>query len=212
MNGKGCIYVVDDDFRVREAIQDLLSSMGFAALTFACATDYLRHPRSDTRSCLILDLELPDVSGLDLQSRVCSGEHPPIVFVTAHGDIPSTVRACKAGAVDFLTKPFRDEELIAAVDAALKLDDECRSRRLARKLVEKRFEALTPRERQVLPLITSGLLNKQAATELGISEVTFQIHRGKVMQKMQAQSLPDLVRMADLLNIPVVTHQRRPPQ
>lgn len=208
MSDDACIYVVDDDFRVREAMENLLSSLGLAVLTFSCATDYLRHPKSDCRSCLILDLELPDISGLELQSRLRIGEHPPIVFVTGHGDIPSSVRACKAGAVDFLTKPFRDEQLIVAIQAALRIDDELRARRLAREAVEKRFAQLTPREREVLPLVTSGLLNKQAAAELGISEVTFQIHRGKVMQKMQAQSLPDLVRMADMLNIPITHHRR----
>jgi FixJ family two-component response regulator len=202
------IYVVDDDFRVREAMEELLLSMGFDVTTFTCATEYLKQRRPDTRSCLILDVALPDISGLDLQSQLDSDEHPPVIFLTGHGDIPSSVRALKAGAVDFLTKPFREAQLIEAIEAALRLDDEGRARRQARLEVQRRFDHLTPRERQVLPLITSGLLNKQAASELGISEVTFQIHRGNVMHKMQAQSLPDLVRMADMLNIPV-THQRR---
>ena len=211
MTGNACIYVVDDDFRVREALGDLLPLLGFDVVTFACAADYLKHQRPDMRACLILDVALPDISGLDLQDKLDGDEHPPVIFLTGHGDIPQSARAFKAGAVDFLSKPFREAQLTEAINAALKLDDERRGHRQARQAVEKRFAALTPRERQVLPLITSGLLNKQAASELGISEVTFQIHRSKVMQKMQAQSLPDLVRMADLLNIPV-THRRRGPR
>jgi len=208
MSKNACIYVVDDDFRVREAMEDLLPLLGFNVVTFACAADYLKHQRPDTRACLILDVELPDISGLDLQGKLDSDDHPPVIFLTGHGDVPRSARAFKAGAVDFLTKPFRETQLTEAIGAALKLDDERRVHRQARHEVERRFVELTPRERQVLPLITSGLLNKQAASELGISEVTFQIHRSKVMQKMQAQSLPDLVRMADLLNIPVTHHRR----
>ena len=210
MSRSACIYLVDDDFRVREAMEELLSSLGFEVLTFACATAYLEHRRTDTRSCLILDVELPDISGLDLQAEIGFDEHPPIIFLTGHGDIPRSARAFKAGAVDFLTKPFREAQLVEAIEDALRLDEERRSRRDARREVLKRFGELTPRERQVLPLITSGLLNKQAASELGISEVTLQIHRGNVMRKMQAQSLPDLVRMADMLEIPVTSRRRSP--
>ncbi|MEM5429668.1 response regulator transcription factor [Cupriavidus oxalaticus] len=208
MTGNTSIYVVDDDFRVREAIAELLLSAGFCVTTFACAGDYLAHARADLRSCLILDVELPDISGLDLQSQLDCGSHPPIIFVTGFADVPRSVRACKAGAVDFITKPFREAQLLEAVAAALKLDDQRRVLRRARQEIQDRFAQLTPREREVLPLVTSGLLNKQAASELGISMVTLQIHRQRVMCKMQARSLPDLVRMADMLDIPVVPQRR----
>lgn len=206
MDGYASIYVIDDDFRVREAIAELLSSIGFGVITFACAGEYLDSTRVDSRSCLILDVELPDISGLDLQAKLDCESHPPIIFLTGFGDVPRSVRACKAGAVDFITKPFREAQLLEAVDAALQLDDKRRAVRRARQEILNRFAQLTPRERVVLPLLTSGFPNKQAASELGISTVTLQIHRGRVMSKMQARSLPDLVRMADMLEIPVV-HQ-----
>lgn len=160
-------------------------------------------------ACLILDVELPDISGLELQRQIAQGDHPPIVFITGHGDIPSSVQAIKHGAVDFLTKPFGDAELMAAVGAALTRDRENRAARAELRALEERYLDLTPREREVLPLVVSGLLNKQAAAELGISEVTLQIHRRNVMQKMAAASLADLVRIAERLEIPV-THSRRP--
>jgi FixJ family two-component response regulator len=152
-------------------------------------------------SCLVLDVSLPDINGLDLQSSMARTDHPPIVFISGHGDVPSSVRAMKAGAIDFLTKPWRDEDLLQAVRAALEQDRKQRRNKADMIELEGRLATLTPREREVLPLVARGLLNKQAAAQLGISEVTLQIHRGKVMQKMKAASLADLVRMAAKLDI-----------
>jgi FixJ family two-component response regulator len=153
-------------------------------------------------------VELPDINGLDLQRQIAEGDHPPIVFITGHGDIPSSVSAIKQGAVDFLTKPFSDDDLMTAVRAAIAQDRQQRSQRADLELLRQRYARLTPREREVMPLVVSGLLNKQAAAELGISEVTLQIHRRNVMQKMAAASLADLVRIAERLEMPV-THSRR---
>jgi FixJ family two-component response regulator len=203
------VFVVDDDARVREALGELLESIGWHAETFASAADYVAYAKPDLPACLILDLELPDINGLELQKQLAHDVHPPIVFVTGHGDIPSSVRAIQRGAVDFLTKPVSEGELIAAVRAAIDRDRVERSARAERAELGRRLAALTPRERDVLPLVVSGLLNKQAAAELGISEVTLQIHRSKIMHKMQAASLADLVRIAEKLQIPV-THSRRP--
>jgi FixJ family two-component response regulator len=202
------VFVVDDDIRVRETIGELLESMGWRAETFATAADYVAHAKPDFPACLILDVELPDINGLDLQRQIAEGDHPPIVFITGHGDIPSTVRAIKHGAVDFLTKPFSDADLMTAIRAAIAQDRQRRSERAELGVLRQRYLDLTPRERDVLPLVVSGLLNKQAAAELGISEVTLQIHRRNVMQKMAAASLADLVRIAEKLQIPV-THSRR---
>ena len=206
--GEEIVFLVDDDARVREAIGELLASMGWRAETFARAADYVSYPRPDIPACLILDIELPDVSGLEFQKQISQQDHPPIVFITGHGDIPSSVRAIQRGAVDFLTKPVQDNDLLAAVRAAIDRDRVQRADRAEQAELRRRFAALTPRERDVLPLVVSGLLNKQAAAELGISEITLQIHRSKIMQKMQATSLPDLVRIAEKLNIPV-KHSRR---
>ena len=206
MNPQGHVYVVDDDARICEALSSLLSTFDFTVITFASASEYLAYPRPDVPSCLILDVELPDISGLDLQSQTAAN-HPQIVFITGHGDIPSSVRAMKAGAVDFLTKPFREPDLMRAVHAALAQDGEVKRKKAEMADLRQRFSSLTPREREVLPLVVSGLLNKQAAAELGISEITMQIHRGKIMQKMRAESLADLVRMAGTLDVPV-THSR----
>jgi FixJ family two-component response regulator len=203
------VFLVDDDARVREAISELLESLGWRAKTFAAAGDYVAYPKPDLPACLILDVELPDINGLDFQKQLSREDHPPIVFITGHGDIPSSVRAIQGGAVDFLTKPVGEKELVAAIRAAIDRDQIQRSMRAERAELRRRFMALTPREREVLPLVVSGLLNKQAAAELGISEITLQIHRSKVMQKMQATSLADLVRIAEKLNIPVM-HSRRP--
>lgn len=199
---------MDDDARVRDAIGELLESLGWRAETFASAADYLAYPKPDLPACLILDVELPDINGLEFQKQLSVADHPPIVFITGHGDIPSSVRAIQGGAVDFLTKPVGADELVAAVRAAIDRDCAQRSVRAERAELSRRLAELTPREREVLPLVVSGLLNKQAAAELGISEITLQIHRSKIMQKMQAASLPDLVRIAEKLNIPV-THSRR---
>jgi FixJ family two-component response regulator len=202
------VFVVDDDFRVREALHELLTAAGLAPVTFGSAADFLACAKPEVPACLILDVDLPDINGLDLQSRLMPAHHPPIVFITGHGDVRSSVRALKAGAVDFLMKPFREADLLGAIGVALAKDRAERRRRSELDALEQRAAALTPRERQVLPLVVSGLLNKQAAAELGISEVTLQIHRGKVMHKMEAQSLAELVRMAATLRIPV-THSRR---
>lgn len=202
------VFIVDDDVRIREALIELLDSHGIRAVAYGSAGDYVRADKPDRPASLILDVELPDINGLDLQKQIANGIHPPIIFITGHGDIPSSVRAIKHGAVDFLTKPFSDEDLMAAVHAAIAQDKEKRAERAELDILRQRYLDLTPRERDVLPLVVSGLLNKQAAAELGISEVTLQIHRRNVMQKMRAASLADLVRIAERLEIPV-THSRR---
>jgi FixJ family two-component response regulator len=204
------VFIVDDDRRIREALSMLLSSFEIRAVTFGSAADYMAYPKPDVASCLVLDVELPDINGLDLQSRIVQGNHPHIVFITGHGDIPSTVRAIKAGAVDFLTKPFREEDLMRAINAALAANRNARHKRAELADLQQRLSRLTPRERDVLPLIVSGLLNKQAAAELGISEITIQIHRGNVMKKMGAASLAELVRMAGTLEIPMSRSRRAP--
>jgi FixJ family two-component response regulator len=195
------VYVVDDDVRMCEALRELFTSLGMASVTFGSVAEYVAYQKPDLPSCLILDVELPDISGLDFQRQLGDAYHPPIVFITGHGDIPSPVRAIKAGAVDFLAKPFSQPDLMAAVDAAITRDRHARLERAERAQLQQRYSSLTPRESQVLPLIVSGLLNKQAAAELGISEVTLQIHRSRIMQKMAADSFADLVRMAGQLNI-----------
>lgn len=201
------VWIVDDDERMREALAELLASHGMRAVTFSSAGDYVRADKPKVSACLILDIELPDINGLDLQRQI-SGGHPPIVFITGHGDIPSSVRAIKDGAVDFLTKPFSEADLMNAVQTAIAQDREAIAARLEFEVLIQRYQSLTPREREVLPLVVSGLLNKQAAAELGISEVTLQMHRRNVMQKMAATSFADLVRIAERLEVPL-THSRR---
>jgi FixJ family two-component response regulator len=203
------VFIVDDDPSIRQALGELLESYGIRSVAFGSAGDYVDFDKPDLASCLLLDIELPDINGLDLQNQMAQRDHPPIVFVTGHGDIPSSVRAIKHGALDFLTKPFSDVALMAAVQAALDEDRKLRAERTDLHALKQRYGLLTPREREVLALVVSGLLNKQAAAELGISEVTLEIHRRKVMQKMAAASLADLVRQAGRLSIPV-THSRRP--
>jgi FixJ family two-component response regulator len=198
------VLIVDDDRRIGESLTALLSSFDMHAIAFGSAAEYLAYPKPDVPACLILDVELPDLNGLELQSRIAEGHHPHIVFITGHGDIPSSVRAIKAGAVDFLTKPFKEADLMRAINAALVQNRDAGRKRAELDDMHRRLSALTPRERDVLPLIVSGLLNKQAAAELGISEITVQIHRGHLMKKMGAGSLADLVRMAGMLEIPVV--------
>lgn len=202
------VFIVDDDGRIREALSELLSSHGICTEAFGSAGDYIGAAKPDVPACLILDIELPDINGLDLQRQIAEGDHPPIVFITGHGDIPSSVRAIKRGAVDFLTKPFSDADLMAAIRTALAQDRKTRAERADRNALQRRYRELTQREREVLPLVVSGLLNKQAAAELGISEVTLEIHRRNVMQKMAAASFADLVRIAERLEIPI-THSRR---
>jgi FixJ family two-component response regulator len=203
------VFIVDDDGDLREALRDLLEAQGMRAITFASAGAYMAALKPNLPACLVLDVELPDINGLDLQGQIAERHHPPIVFITGHGDIPSSVQAIKRGAVDFLTKPFSPTKLMAAIGSAIARDHEVRGQRAELATLEQRYLTLTPREREVLPLVVSGLLNKQAAAELGISEVTYQIHRRNVTQKMAAASLVDLVRMADKLQIPAAPSRQR---
>jgi FixJ family two-component response regulator len=202
------IFIVDDDVSVRESLEALIRRAGWHPITFPSARAFLAHPQVTGPSCVILDVDLPDISGLDLQEQMSGGYHPPIIFLTGQGDIRTSVRAIKAGAFDFLTKPFRSAGLLQLVRAALELDFESRSKRAELDNLQCRLKLLTPREREVLPLVVSGLLNKQAAAHLGISEITLQIHRTNVMRKMAAASLADLVRMADSLAIPIPNLRR----
>lgn len=202
------VFIVDDDQRVREALSMLLSSFDKHAVTFGSAAEYMAYPKPDVPACLVLDVELPDINGLDLQSRIAQGNHPHIVFITGHGDIPSSVRAIRTGAVDYLTKPFREADLMRAINAALAQNREVMGKRARLDDLRHRLSRLTPRERDVLPLVVSGLLNKQSAAELGISDITLQIHRSSIMKKMGAASLAELVRMAATLEIPLVRCRR----
>ncbi len=196
------VYVVDDDSSLRDALKSLFQSVGLRAEVFATAGEFLKHPRPDDPSCLVLDVRLPGISGLDFQAELANANlRIPIIFMTGHGDIPMSVRAMKAGAVEFLTKPFRDQEMLDAVQAALKQDTEWREGQSAHAKVQADFETLTPREKEVMALVTTGLMNKQVAGELGISEITAKMHRGNVTRKMGARSLADLVRMAEVLEL-----------
>ncbi len=209
MIAEDCIvFIIDDDARIREALIELLEAQGIRSLAYGSAGEYVSAQKPDLPATLILDVELPDINGLDLQTQLMEADHPAVVFITGHGDIPSSVRAIRHGAVDFLTKPFSDDDLMRAIEAGLAQDRAGRVQRAERAALRDRYATLTSREREVLPLVVSGLLNKQAAAELGISEVMLQIHRRGVMKKMAADSLADLVRMAERLRIPV-THSRR---
>jgi FixJ family two-component response regulator len=201
------VFIVDDDQHMCEALCEFLAPRGLRALAFGSAAEYGDFPRPDLPACLVLDVELPDINGLEFQEQIADGDHPPIIFITGHGDISSSVRAMKGGAIDFLTKPFCPFRLMEAIHTAIDRDRVSRSERAELARLQRLFSSLTPREREVLPLVASGLLNKQAAAELGISEITLQIHRGKIMQKMEAASLADLVRIAEKLEIPI-THSR----
>jgi FixJ family two-component response regulator len=197
------VFVVDDEERVRRSVVNLLASYGITAQAFDSTAAYLSAEKPDMPACLLLDLQLPEVSGLEFQETVETDQHPPIIFISGHGDIPTSVRAIKHGAVDFLTKPLQPETLLAAIQAAIALDISRRQARQAAAILEERYRSLTPREQQVLPLIVSGLMNKQGAAELGISNITFQIHRGNIMRKMKAKSFADLVRAAADLRVPL---------
>jgi FixJ family two-component response regulator len=196
------VFVVDDDEYVREALRSLFRSVSLRVETFGSAADFLRSELPDVASCLVLDVRLPGVSGLDFQAELAKANiHIPIIFMTGHGDIPMSVQAMKAGAVDFLTKPFRDQDMLDAVASAIERDRSRRKDEQRLSDVRARFDSLTEREREVMGLVTAGLMNKQIAGELGLSEITVKIHRGHVMRKMAARSLADLVRMAEVLGV-----------
>ena len=196
------VFVIDDDELIREALRSLLRSVGLRVELFGAASEFLKSKLPDAPSCLVLDVRLPGVSGLDFQTELAKANvHIPIIFITGHGDIPMTVRAMKAGAVEFLTKPFRDQELLDSVGIALERDRARREQDSTVHDVKVHFELLTPREQEVMGFVTAGLMNKQIAAKLGVSEITVKVHRGNVMRKMGAKSLAELVRMADILGI-----------
>jgi FixJ family two-component response regulator len=202
------VFVVDDDPSVRRAIKRLVESVGLHVELFGSVTEFINSSRPDGASCLVLDIRLPGISGLDFQRELVQAKNEiPMIFITAHGDIPMTVRAMKAGAVEFLTKPFRDQDLLDAIQVGLERDRVRRQRQAETAMLRERLESLTPREREILPLVVSGLLNKQVAAEIGATEATVKVHRSQLMRKMGASSLADLVRMSEKMGIAVPTHR-----
>jgi FixJ family two-component response regulator len=200
------VYVVDDDVSVRESLELLLRSAGWHTEIFASAQEFLLRPRIDVPSCMVLDISLPDLNGLDLQQRLIDRTDMPVIFITGHGDIPTSVKAMKAGAVEFLTKPFSDELLLDAIRHAIERSQVVLGEEAETRAIRQRYMTLSAREREVMALVIYGLLNKQVAAELGISEITVKAHRGQVMRKMNADSLADLVRLAATLKLPLVAH------
>jgi FixJ family two-component response regulator len=197
------VFVVDDDASIRDALKSLIRSVGLRVELFSAPREFLQSKHPDAPSCLVLDVRLPGESGLDLQRELAeAGIQIPIIFITGHGDIPMSVRAMKAGAVEFLTKPFRDQDLLDGIQVGLERDRRRRQRQAETATIRERFESLTPREREVLPLVVSGLLNKQVAAEIGTTEATVKVHRSQLMKKMGADSLPELVRMAEKIGVP----------
>jgi FixJ family two-component response regulator len=202
VDARGVVYVIDDDSSMRESLKSLFGSVGLHVETFDAAPQFFERTLPDVAICLVVDVRLPGLSGLDFQAELSKANiDVPIIFITGHGDIAMTVKAMKAGAVEFLAKPFRDQDLLDAVKLALEMDEAKRRRREASAIVRSRFEALTQREQEVMSLVTAGLLNKQVAAEMGVSEITVKVHRGNVMRKMKADSLADLVMIADMLGI-----------
>jgi FixJ family two-component response regulator len=195
------VYLVDDDAAIREGLSEQLMAQGRHVVSFATAEAFLDYIRTDTAACLILDVGLPDLNGLELQERLRASSAPSIIFISGHSDIPTSVRAMKAGAIEFLVKPVEPDALSRAIEQGLSLDRRQRKRVAELGELRRRYDLLTPREREVLPLVVAGMLNKQAAAELGISEVTLQVHRGQIMRKMEAPSFADLVRMCGRLNL-----------
>jgi FixJ family two-component response regulator len=196
------VFIIDDDRGMRQSIQDLVESVGLRAESFATGEEFLKRKRTNDPSCLVLDVRLPQMSGLDFQRQLAeTGMQIPIIFVTAHGDVPMSVRALKSGAVEFLTKPFRDQDLLDAIHQALQRDRTAQEQKAEIHDLQGRYHALTRREQEVMTLVVSGMLNKQIASEIGASEATVKVHRGNVMHKMQAGSVVDLLRMADKLKL-----------
>lgn len=203
------VFIVDDDPRIRDALCALISSVGLRVAAFGSASEFLKSDKPDSPACLVLDLKLPGMGGLELQRELSEQDAPPIIILTGHGDVPSSVRAMKAGAIEFLTKPVGEQELLRAIEAGIAQDRIARHRRSELSVLQKRYNLLTPREREVLPFVVAGFLNKQTASDLGASEITICVHRSQIMRKMSARSLPELVRMADKLGI---VHAPNPPK